>query len=98
MCNSLYEKGYRKIEVPFIMAIFIGCYVAYTLVALFNPTKTVMLDISDLGKAFLLISVIFGVMIPVQFRFGYEKSRYIFFFFDLLDAIYIADHHEADAR
>ncbi|MGF9916750.1 ABC-2 transporter permease [Paenibacillus ehimensis] len=64
----------------FIIAIFIGCCCLYTLVALISPWKVGLLDLSDVGRTFFLISIIFGVMIPVQYRFGYEKSRYIFFF------------------
>ncbi|MCP1312665.1 ABC-2 transporter permease [Paenibacillus tyrfis] len=64
----------------FVVAIFIGCCSLYTIAALISPVKVGLLDLSEVGRTFLLLSIIFGVMIPVQYRFGYEKSRYIFFF------------------
>lgn len=81
LCATPYTRNaVVRSKYLFIIAIFLGCYLLYTLTALFSPIKISMLGISDIGRAFLIITVVFGVIIPVQYRFGYEKSRYIFFF------------------
>ncbi|WP_010274328.1 ABC-2 transporter permease [Paenibacillus senegalensis] len=64
----------------FIFSVFFGCFILYTLAVLLSPVTISMIDMYDFGRALLLFTVIFGVLIPVQYRFGYEKSRYIFFF------------------
>ncbi|WP_246028025.1 ABC-2 transporter permease [Paenibacillus xylaniclasticus] len=75
MRNAIVRSKYL-----FIIAIFVGCYIIYTLTALFSPIKISMLSLSDIGQAFFIITIVFGVIIPVQYRFGYDKSRYILFF------------------
>lgn len=36
-----------------------------------------MITVKDVGISFLIISSLFGVFIPLQYRFGYEKTKYI---------------------
>jgi len=77
--NALVKSKYL-----FILSLFIGCYILYTLAAVFSPFKIGMLSLYDIGRTFFIITVIFGVIIPVQYRFGYEKSRYILFIITFL--------------
>ncbi|WP_159883546.1 ABC-2 transporter permease [Paenibacillus puerhi] len=81
LCATPYtRKAIVRSRYYFIMTLFLVCYMIYGLTALFSPIKIEMLHFADVGRAFLLIMVAFGVIIPVQYRFGYEKSKYIFFF------------------
>jgi len=73
--NALVQSKYL-----FLLLLFAGCCILYTLTALLVPGQLDMLSISDFGNTFLIVSVVFSIMIPVQYRFGFEKSKYIFFF------------------
>ncbi|WP_213527941.1 ABC-2 transporter permease [Paenibacillus sp. J31TS4] len=82
LCTTPYtRKALVKSKYLFIISIFVGCYIFYTLTVLLSPIKIGMLDLYDIGRTFLIITAVFGIAIPVQYRFGYEKTRYIFFFF-----------------
>ncbi|WP_232697619.1 ABC-2 transporter permease [Brevibacillus daliensis] len=81
LCATPYtRRAMVRAKYLFILAIFVGCYISYCLLAIFIPTKIEMLSLSDVGVSILIVAVIFGIIIPVQYRFGYEKSKYIFMF------------------
>ncbi len=63
-----------------ITVLFLGCLLLYTLTVLLGLTEMRLLHLYEIGLAMLIIQLAFGVIIPIQYRFGYEKSRYIFFF------------------
>jgi ABC-2 type transport system permease protein len=62
----------------FNLAVFICCCILYTIAAFLFPSMVVMLNISTFGLSLLIITVVFGVIIPVQYQFGYEKTKFIF--------------------
>ncbi|MGD8188906.1 ABC-2 transporter permease [Brevibacillus ginsengisoli] len=79
LCATPYtRRAMVRSKYAFLLAIFVGCYIFYTLTSLFISTKLAMLSLSDVGMSLLILAVIFGTIIPVQYRFGYEKSKYIF--------------------
>lgn len=63
-----------------IVVLFVGCLLLYTITAWLVPMEMDTLGLYDSGLAFLIIQAAFSVIIPVQYRYGYEKSRYMFFF------------------
>ncbi|MCM3339213.1 ABC-2 transporter permease [Paenibacillus sp. MER TA 81-3] len=82
LCATPYtRKALVKSKYLFILAIFVCCYIVYTITALLIAGKIEMLSISESGLSLLILSIIFGAIIPVQYYFGYEKSKYIFMFF-----------------
>lgn len=79
LCAAPYTReAIVKAKYAFALAIFVGCYILYTLIALLVPFDMELLRFSEIGGAFFILSVIFGAVIPIQYRFGYEKSRLIF--------------------
>ena len=81
LCATPYRRNaIVQAKYLFVLAIFLGCCVLYSLAALISPVQGNMLAMSDMVRAFFAITLIFAVMIPIQYRFGYEKSRMIFFF------------------
>jgi len=74
------RKTLVKAKYLFIAGIFIGCYILYTITAFLLPDYIVMLNLLTLGISFLTVTVYYGVIVPLQYRFGYEKVRYISFF------------------
>lgn len=80
LCTTPYTRSaIVQARYLFVLAVFLGCYVLYTLTILLSPVQADTLGISDMVRAFFAITLIFAVMIPIQYRFGYEKSRLIFF-------------------
>lgn len=69
-----------KARYLYILVIFLGCYIIYTITAGFFPTILPMLSISAIGISLLILAIYFGIIVPLQYRFGYEKVRYISFF------------------
>ncbi|GAA3412557.1 ABC-2 transporter permease [Paenibacillus hodogayensis] len=85
LCATPYTRQkIVKSKYYFALTIFIGCYMLYTVTAFVAPVQMDVLGPADIGWSFLIITVIFGAIIPVQFYFGYEKSKYIFMFFVFL--------------
>ncbi|XID93924.1 ABC-2 transporter permease [Paenibacillaceae bacterium WGS1546] len=81
LCATPYTRKKLVIAKYMMIALlFLGCYLLYTLMALFGPIEMRLLNLYEFGLAILILDLAFGVIIPVQYRFGYEKSRYIFFF------------------
>ncbi len=72
--NILVRAKYLSILVTFILA-----YIIYTVTAFVAPIGMEKLNIFTLGMSLLIITIFFGVIIPLQYKFGYEKTRYISF-------------------
>lgn len=84
LCATPYTRNALVIaKYVFNVAVFIGCYILYTGAALLFPGIVVMLDVSMFGMSLFIMTVVFGILIPAQYRFGYQKSKYIYmaFFF-----------------
>lgn len=84
-CSLLCATPYRRNALViskylFLLIMFIGCYILYTMTSLVIPKQLDLLSFSDLGFSFLILTLIFSIMIPVQYRFGFDKAKYIFFF------------------
>lgn len=81
LCATPYTRKKLVIAKYVMVAVlFAACYLLYTLTALIAPVELRLLNLYEIGLAVLILQIAFGVIIPIQYRFGYEKSRYIFFF------------------
>jgi ABC-2 type transport system permease protein len=81
LCTTPHTRnGVIKAKYLFILVIFIGCFLLYNLsTAIAANTGLTRLNIFSTGTTLLVISVFFGILIPIQTKFGYEKTKYIFF-------------------
>ncbi|MGL5652251.1 MAG: ABC-2 transporter permease [Paraclostridium sp.] len=66
-----------KSKYLFIGSIFIITYILYILAALITPIEMNFLSINSILISFLVISIFFGVYIPIQYKYGTEKTKYI---------------------
>ncbi|MGQ0518315.1 ABC-2 transporter permease, partial [Bacillus sp. D-CC] len=66
-----------KSKYLFIASIFIITYVLYILAALITPIEMNFLSINSILISFLVIAIFFGVYIPIQYKYGTEKTKYI---------------------
>ncbi|MGQ0517070.1 ABC-2 transporter permease, partial [Bacillus sp. D-CC] len=47
------------------------------IISVVAPLSIESLSASALGITFLTLSILFGVLLPVQFKFGYDKTKII---------------------
>ncbi|MEH7107951.1 ABC-2 transporter permease [Bacillus sp. JJ1764] len=81
ICTTPHTRnGVIKAKYLFVLVIFIGCFLLYNLAtAISTSVGLKRLDIFNVGTALMIISIFYGVLIPVQTKLGYEKTKYIFF-------------------
>jgi len=78
LCATPYtRKALVKAKYLFLLVIFVCCYIIYTATAVLSPIDMKMLNISILGISLLITTIFFGIILPVQFKFGYEKTKFI---------------------
>ncbi|WGS64306.1 ABC-2 transporter permease [Marinitoga aeolica] len=76
----------RKLQIKakyfFILLIFILCFFLYNILSIaFSIPKLTLVSV---GLTLLIISIFWGVIIPLQYKFGYEKTKYILAMFIFL--------------
>lgn len=81
LCTTPYTRdAIVRAKYLFVLVIFIMSLITYTITASVTPLGLDRLNITNVGISLLTLSFFFGVLIPVQFKFGYEKTKFIFFF------------------
>lgn len=80
LCTTPYTRdAVVRAKYLFVLVIFIISLITYTLTASVTPLGLERLNITNVGISLLTLSFFFGVLIPVQFKFGYEKTKMFFF-------------------
>ncbi len=81
LCTTPHKrKGVIIAKYLLLLVIFIVSFLLYNLAAAIGASSGLTgLDAFSVGIALLVISIFFGILIPVQTKFGYEKTKYIFF-------------------
>ncbi|MGG2091709.1 ABC-2 transporter permease [Bacillus sp. S13(2024)] len=81
LCATPYTRNaFVKAKYLFIFVIFICSVIIHIITSVIVPSAIEKLNINALGITCLILSIIFGVLIPVQFKFGYDKTKLISFF------------------
>ncbi|MDQ0151278.1 ABC-2 transporter permease [Eubacterium multiforme] len=57
--------------------VFIFCYISYSILTLIIA-EIPQLSILSIIISFLIISTIFNIYMPIQYKFGYENTKYFF--------------------
>ncbi|MEW9106476.1 ABC-2 transporter permease [Paenibacillus sp.] len=70
--NALVQAKYLL-----ICTIFVIAFVIYTIASLVVPQVLSRLSLSGIGTALLFISLYFGVFIPMQYKYGYERTKFV---------------------
>lgn len=66
-----------KSKYMFLFIIFLITYIIYTLIVLIAPLNMEFLNIFTLGLSLLITTVYFSISIPLQYKYGFEKLKYI---------------------
>ncbi len=78
LCTTPYTRSMTvKAKYLFLLMIFIGTTLIYTATATFSPVEIPLPSISTIGIALLLITIIYGIYIPLEYRLGYDRARYM---------------------
>lgn len=61
----------------FLLLIFAYCLLAYSIESLILP-QIKLLSLSNILTVMLILTTLFGVYTPIQYKLGYEKTKYFF--------------------
>ncbi|MEV2281658.1 ABC-2 transporter permease [Paenibacillus larvae] len=85
ICATPYTRNaFVKAKYLFIFVLFICSVIIHIITVSIAPSSMERLNIHTFGITFLVLSIFFGILIPVQFKFGYDKTRLISFVFVFL--------------
>lgn len=77
LCATPYTRNTLvKAKYLFSLVIFIFTYIIYLITASVVPMGIAKVNVFTLGLSLLFITIIWGIIIPVQYQFGYEKTKY----------------------
>lgn len=80
LCTLPYTRNMQVVSKYLIyLAVFAFCCVTYGIDTLFFPDLC-RLNAESVITALFVASILYGVYMPVQYRFGYDKSKLIFMF------------------
>ncbi len=78
ICTTPYTRKLFVIsKYLFILTLFVSCLLIYVLTSFFNFTHLPPVTITSVGISLLIIAIYFGISIPLEFKFGYDATRYI---------------------
>lgn len=76
LCTAPYQRStIIKARYVFFLILYIFCYLAYTVLCLFIPGIE-MISASNSLLSFLVFSIILGIYLPLQYKLGFEKTKY----------------------
>ncbi|PHB01490.1 ABC transporter permease [Bacillus wiedmannii] len=81
LCATPYTRNaFVKAKYLFLFVIFICVSIIRIITSIIIPSGIEKLSVNALGITFLILSILFGILLPVQFKFGYDKTKIISFF------------------
>lgn len=80
LCATPYTRSdVVKARYAFLLVLFIFCCFAYTILSLLVP-QIETIRLFDIVLGLLILTIIFGVYMPLQYKLGYEKMKYVLMF------------------
>ncbi len=78
VCSAPYPRA-SMVKAKYVLfgMIFVYCYVVYCIVAVALPNINYLTPLNVIMTLFIL-SVIYGVYVPIKYKYGYEKTKMIF--------------------
>ncbi|MFI8710268.1 ABC-2 transporter permease [Bacillus sp. NPDC077411] len=81
LCATPYTRNaFVKAKYLFLFVIFICVSIIRIITPIIIPSGIEKLSINALGITFLIVSILFGILLPAQFKFGYDKTKIITIF------------------
>lgn len=80
MCALPYSrKTLVQSKYCFNIIVFLVCTLAYIILANVSNTRIGDVNIMAITQSFFLVNLFFAFIIPLEYKFGYEKTKYISF-------------------
>ncbi len=78
LCTTPYTRNSLvKARYIFILIIFFCNYIIYTITAFIAPIGIPKLNVFTFGISLLFLIVFFGIGMTIEYKFGYEKTKYV---------------------
>lgn len=76
LCAAPYSRSsIVKAKYAFFLFVFTFCFIVYSALAMtVPPIRT--LDLPEILLILLIVAIPFGVYVPLEFKFGYEKTKF----------------------
>ena len=76
LCAAPYSRSsIVKAKYVFFLIVFVICLIIYSAFSMIFP-QIKMLDISEILLILLIGAIPFGIYMPLEFKFGYEKTKF----------------------
>lgn len=80
LCATPYTRSaFVKAKYLFLFVVFLCASIIRMITSIIMPSGIENLSINALGITFLVVSILFGILLPFQFKFGFDKARMISF-------------------
>ncbi|HDR7891086.1 TPA: ABC-2 transporter permease [Bacillus toyonensis] len=80
LCATPYTRSaFVKAKYLFLLVVFLCASIIRMITSIIMPSDIENLSINALGITFLVVSILFGILLPFQFEFGFDKTRMISF-------------------
>ncbi|AZJ24312.1 ABC-2 transporter permease [Bacillus wiedmannii] len=80
LCATPYTRSaFVKAKYLFLLVVFLCASIIQMITSIIIPSGIENLSINALGITFLVVSILFGILLPFQFKFGFDKTRMISF-------------------
>lgn len=81
LCTTPYKRnGVIKAKYLLIFVIYMGCFILFNVATVIGASFGLeRLTVTSVGTSLLVVSIFFGILIPVQIHLGYEKTKYVSF-------------------
>ncbi|PDY35642.1 ABC transporter permease [Bacillus wiedmannii] len=80
LCATPYTRtAFVKAKYLFLLVVFLCASIIRMITSIIIPSGIENLSINALGITFLVVSILFGILLPFQFKFGFDKTRMISF-------------------
>lgn len=78
LCASPYPRStFVKAKYTFFLLVFAYCYIVHTIIMLI-ANKSNILDLTMALALLLLSTIIYGIYIPIELKFGFIKAKFFF--------------------
>ncbi|HDR8142048.1 ABC transporter permease [Bacillus thuringiensis] len=76
LCATPYTRSaFVKAKYLFLLVVFLFASIIRIITSIIIPSGIENLSINALGITFLVVSILFGILLPFQFKFGFDKTR-----------------------
>ncbi|AKR39115.1 MULTISPECIES: ABC-2 transporter permease [Bacillus] len=80
LCATPYTRSaFVKAKYLFLLVVFLCASIIRMIISIIIPSGIENLSINALGITFLVVSILFGILLPFQFKFGFDKTKMISF-------------------